>query len=173
MTSRPARWRAPPICSSCSLPPALDLVAGFTPLGAPVASPRQAPAPHDVTGLVFGLGERCEPTSACVAAALTRSTSALETPSPPPPIRHRHHRAEHVAVDVRRHLDRGMSKSSLHDLERQFELSIDATVHAPRGIEVAQRVPAVLGVEDRPAGLPSSLSTGTVTPATISVGERT
>ena len=35
-----------------------------------------------------------------------------------------------------------MAKSRLHQLERQFEPAVDATVDAPRGIEMAQRVQA-------------------------------
>src|SRR4051812_33509380 len=51
---------------------------------------------------------------------------------------------EQVAVGVRRHLDRGVTESGLHQLERQFEPAVDAAVDAPRGVEVAEPVQALV-----------------------------
>src|SRR5262245_49440864 len=47
---------------------------------------------------------------------------------------------EQVAVGVRRHLDRGMTEPRLHDLQRQFEPAVEASVDAPRGVEMAEAV---------------------------------
>ena len=49
-----------------------------------------------------------------------------------------------MAVGVRRHLDRGVTEPRLHQLERQLEPAVDAPVDAPRGIEVAQAVQALV-----------------------------
>ena len=49
-----------------------------------------------------------------------------------------------MAVDVGGHLDRGVTEPRLHQLERQFEPAVDAAVDAPRGVEVAQRVQALV-----------------------------
>src|SRR5262249_30427726 len=51
---------------------------------------------------------------------------------------------EQVAVGIRGHLNRGVAKPSLHHLERQLEAAIDAAVDAPRGVEVAQGVQALV-----------------------------
>jgi hypothetical protein len=47
-----------------------------------------------------------------------------------------------MAITIRRHLDRGMAKAALHQLERQLEATIDAAVDAPAGIEMAQGMEA-------------------------------
>src|SRR6266540_4240329 len=52
-----------------------------------------------------------------------------------------------MPVHVRRHLNRSVAEPRLHHLERQFEPAINAAVYAPRRIEVAQAVQAlVLGL---------------------------
>jgi hypothetical protein len=51
-----------------------------------------------------------------------------------------------MPVDIRRHLNRGVTEPRLHHLERHFEPAVGAAVDAPGGVKVAQGVePAVLG----------------------------
>ena len=47
---------------------------------------------------------------------------------------------EQMAVAIRGHRDRGMAESGLHEPEGQFESAVDATIDAPAGIEMAERV---------------------------------
>src|SRR5262249_10298679 len=45
--------------------------------------------------------------------------------------------------------DGGMPQAGLHQFERELEPTIDAPVDAPGGIEMAERMPAVFGADDR------------------------
>src|SRR5262249_36845309 len=49
-----------------------------------------------------------------------------------------------MAIAIGRDLNRGVPEAVRHHLERKFEAAVDATVDAPRGVEKAQAVEAVL-----------------------------
>ena len=57
--------------------------------------------------------------------ALIRFLTSPKRPARRPPARHRRRCGEQVAVAVRRHLDRGVTETRLHHLERQLQAAVD------------------------------------------------
>jgi hypothetical protein len=47
-----------------------------------------------------------------------------------------------MTVAIGRHLDRGVTETALHQLQRKLEAAVDASVDAPRRVEVAQGMKA-------------------------------
>src|SRR6516162_10063507 len=85
-----------------------------------------------------------------------------------------------MAVAVRRHLDRGVTETGLHQLKRKFEAAVLFSVDAPAGVEMAQvvkpRVLCLAGCGDDTGGdpdwsQPALDDVGVIQNAAVLVGE--